>query len=316
MDFNRLKTFLVVAETGNMTQAAKLLYRTQPAITQQMKLFQEELDLVLFEKRKARIFLTPQGQALYEFAKPHVRQLEDFPLQMRNDEKNVPGTIRLGATPELGPLIAPGLCAPFQSQYPKVQIRLNLFKSSDLETALLDNQIDFGLAAEISKDQQLCGLTIDAGLRLPMVSTRYLAARPPLTDCQNILDLAILHLNGPLGDWTPWLEAGLSSIADRWQTAIPSVVLNDLHSLQEMLIGGLGAGIGFLPLIAPHLESGILQPLLPELQPVRFTAELIRRKARNPNWAHDLFHDFVQGLPGDHFTRQVTQIADPTQKKL
>jgi len=305
MDFNRLKTFLVVAETGNMTQAAKLLYRTQPAITQQMKLFQEELDLVLFEKRKARIFLTPQGQALYEFAKPHVRQLEDFPLQMRNDEENVPGIIRLGATPELGPLIAPSLCVPFQQKYPKIQFQFDLYKSKDLERAILENHIDFGIAMDVTEDQQLSGFSFPAGQRVPVVSPIYLASRPPLTDNHDILNLDLLQLNSPLGDWSPWLETRLRNIAGQWQTTIPCIILNDLHSLQEMLIRGMGVGMGFLPLMAPHLASGVLQTLWPDLEADPFEAMLVRRTARNPNWAHDLFDDFVRDLPDDLLTQAV-----------
>ena len=77
MDLNKLRTFVVVAETGNMTKAAGLLYRTQPAITQQLQSLEEEIGLSLMERRNARIFLTRDGEQLFQAAKQGIQGLDE-----------------------------------------------------------------------------------------------------------------------------------------------------------------------------------------------------------------------------------------------
>lgn len=68
MNFNKLRTFIQVVDSGSISAAAQILFRTQPAISSALKDLEQELGIILFERRNARIFLTPEGREMYEYA--------------------------------------------------------------------------------------------------------------------------------------------------------------------------------------------------------------------------------------------------------
>jgi len=68
MDYNKLKTFLIVAEEMSVTRAAARLLRTQSAVTQQLQLLEDDLGVALLHRKKARIFLTSEGESIYRIA--------------------------------------------------------------------------------------------------------------------------------------------------------------------------------------------------------------------------------------------------------
>ncbi len=66
----QLRAFCAVARTGKMTDAADELFLSQSAISLQVKALEEELSIVLFERRGPRIQLTPDGRKLLDMARP------------------------------------------------------------------------------------------------------------------------------------------------------------------------------------------------------------------------------------------------------
>ena len=66
MDFRQLKTFLTVVDTGNITRAAEILHIVQPAVSRQIKLLEEDLDTLLFERQRQGMVLTESGKLLVD----------------------------------------------------------------------------------------------------------------------------------------------------------------------------------------------------------------------------------------------------------
>src|SRR6266700_2764071 len=71
MDFNRLRSFVVVAETGHLTRAAEKLHISQPALSAQIRALEDELDLTLFERTSTGMTLTAAGKRLLEIDFQH-----------------------------------------------------------------------------------------------------------------------------------------------------------------------------------------------------------------------------------------------------
>ena len=69
MDLKQLLYFVTISDEGNISNAAKKLYLTQPPLSYQMKLLEDELNCTLFERGTRNIKLTDEGQLLYQRAK-------------------------------------------------------------------------------------------------------------------------------------------------------------------------------------------------------------------------------------------------------
>ena len=84
MDFKQLRALVTVAETGNVTRAAELLHIVQPAVSRQLRLLEEDVGTVLFERGRHGMELTDAGRTLVEYARrvldEMVREAEELGL--------------------------------------------------------------------------------------------------------------------------------------------------------------------------------------------------------------------------------------------
>jgi len=68
MDYDQLASFLEVAKLGSFSRAAEKIYRTQPAVSAQVRLLEQECGEKLFDRSGKRVLLTPAGEVLRRYA--------------------------------------------------------------------------------------------------------------------------------------------------------------------------------------------------------------------------------------------------------
>ena len=71
MTIRHLRIFVAVAETGQMSRAARLLYLTQPTVSQAVRELEEHYHTLLFERLSKRLYITEEGKRLLALASPH-----------------------------------------------------------------------------------------------------------------------------------------------------------------------------------------------------------------------------------------------------
>lgn len=96
MDLKQLKYFVTVAEEGTISAAAKKLYMSQPPLSTQMKLLEQELGCPLFERGKKHIRLTETGKLLYDRAQNLLRMESSMRQDIEACSRTEKYTIRLG----------------------------------------------------------------------------------------------------------------------------------------------------------------------------------------------------------------------------
>jgi len=99
MDFTQLRAFIAVAQEGNLTRAAETLHVTQPAVSLQIKLLQERLNLQLFTRTSAGMKLTNEGSKLLPVAERVLHSLQEFHQHahaLHSSTGNLIGTLAIG----------------------------------------------------------------------------------------------------------------------------------------------------------------------------------------------------------------------------
>src|SRR5512141_1770237 len=99
MELRQLRYFVAVAEQGNISQAAKRIYLTQPALSRQIKLLEDEIGQCLLERQAHSIRLTPAGETLLREARVLLQQAEQMIERVRAAGRQV--RIRVGYAPSL-----------------------------------------------------------------------------------------------------------------------------------------------------------------------------------------------------------------------
>lgn len=141
MDIRQLQYFVGIAETGRFSEASKVLFVTQSAVSQQIKALEEELGTQLFVRQPHNVTLTESGQELLPLAKKVLRGITECRDRISDLKGLLCGTLNIGLTFSLEPYIRETMLA-FMMRYPKVKVNAYYKSQSDLLRMLKDHEID------------------------------------------------------------------------------------------------------------------------------------------------------------------------------
>lgn len=163
----QLRAFHAVAETGSVTEAARRLGLTQPAVTVQVRALERERGVQLFDRGTGGLVPTEAGEALHRITRRLFRLYQDAADALQGAADLTFGTLRIGAD---GPFAAIPILARFADRYPGVRIEARMGNAPETLTALADSRVDVAvLSLDGSRRPALHVRALyDQGLRLLM----------------------------------------------------------------------------------------------------------------------------------------------------
>lgn len=142
MDFLELQSFVTICDCKNITEAARRLYITQPALSRRIRDLEEELGITLFVRRSKGIEITQAGMRLYQDAVHLLDQRQDFSVKARRLQNSRVGTVRFAAAPNMPKLPILRAVSAMARDYPEVAQIFQTDLSHDLPYMLAQNQMD------------------------------------------------------------------------------------------------------------------------------------------------------------------------------
>src|SRR6266508_3038995 len=124
MELRQLRTFVAVAELHHFARAAGLCHLSQPAVSHQIALLEEELSTRLLNRTARRVSLTVAGEVLLEEARRILAAVDRARERMQEVARGAIGPIRLGATPTPGLDFLPPLLARYRAEYGSYDLAL------------------------------------------------------------------------------------------------------------------------------------------------------------------------------------------------
>jgi DNA-binding transcriptional LysR family regulator len=138
INLNQLRAFYQAAKCQNVSVAAQQLFVSQPAVTAQIKLFEDSCGLRLFKKKGRNLYLTDEGKTLFNYARKifeYERKIEDAVGQMKELKK---GSLRLGSARTYARYFMPFLLTGFRNAYPHIKIHFDEGSSLEMIHSLID----------------------------------------------------------------------------------------------------------------------------------------------------------------------------------
>ena len=148
LNLNQLRVFYHAAKNLNYTAAAAELFITQPAVTAQMKAFEEFCNLKLFRKRGRNLFLTDEGRALYGYAEKIFTCEKEIESAIEDMHELKRGFLSLGTTKAYARYFMPLMLSTFHDNYPDIKIQLYEGSSADMIYSLLDFKNEVAVIAK------------------------------------------------------------------------------------------------------------------------------------------------------------------------
>jgi len=300
----RLKVFRAVAEQLNFRKAAEQLFLTQPAITLQIKAFENDLGMRLFDRTGGKITLTRQGSVLLGYANQLASLSSEAERELGCSEGSVSGEVALGASTTIAQYVLPRLLGAFQSEYPKVQFSLQSGNTSEVVRCLLDGRVAVGL---------IKGPARERGVRTePFMEDELILITPPTLDSDRLtaaqfLGSSLLMREQGSGSRRV-VELALEKAGFKLKAFKKVMELDSTEAIKSAVEAGLGIGFVSRWAIAKELELGTLK--IAEVGGVRAARHftLISRTGPEPQGPAGALRTFALGAIRVGYDDQVATV--------
>ena len=235
MDFDQIHTFLEIVRLKSFSKAAQTCYRTQPAISAQIRQLEQELKTELFERFGSRISLTVAGRIFTEYAEK-IMELRRQAQDAINELDVVPrGELVIAANEATCIYVLPGVFSEYKKQFPAVQLQVNRSYGARVVESVMENVADFGLTQLPISEKRVQVVDIYRDEIRAVFPAGHPLANHPAVTCQ---DIAAFPLLLPKSGMTRarlnvWLEAVQDSIH-------VSMELDSTEMMKKFVDAGLG----------------------------------------------------------------------------
>lgn len=276
MDLDQLHTFLEIVRLKSFSKAAQTCYRTQPAISAQVRQLEQELNTTLFERLGTRIALTTAGKIFAEYAE-QILHLRRRAQEVINELDRVPrGEIIIAANEATCIYVLPAVFSNFKQQFPNVQLHVDRSYGARVMAAVLDNLADFGVAQLPIQDKKLQIVRIHTDEIRLLVPAGHKFAERPFVTCEDLAGQPLLLPKS--GTTRSRLNAWMEPVDDSLNV---SMELDSTEMIKQFVMAGLGISFLAASHCKEEIKAGKLAAVALGPEPMIRQLALIYRKDKS-----------------------------------
>jgi DNA-binding transcriptional LysR family regulator len=273
MDLDQLHTFLEIVRLKSFSKAAQTCFRTQPAISAQVRQLEQELNVRLFERFGSHIALTAAGKIFSQFAERILdlrRQAGDVIAELEHTPR---GELVIAANEATCIYVLPQVFAEFTRRFPNVELLVERAYGSRIGEALLDNLADFGFTQLPLHDRKLQVVKIHSDeVKLIASPGHPLCAQPAVT-AAGVVPYALLLPK--YGTTRARLDEWLELVEDSLRIAME---LDSSEMLKRFVMAGLGVSFLTVSNCKEEIAAGRLAAISLAPEPMVRRLGLVYRK--------------------------------------
>ncbi|MFB8830775.1 LysR substrate-binding domain-containing protein [Azotobacter sp. CWF10] len=295
MDFRQLRYFVALYEEGHVGRAAERLSLSQPALSQQIRHLETDLDVSLFQRTGKRLLPTLAAQTLYSHAVPLLEGLERARDALRAFRGQSARSLAVGVLQTVSSTLVPPLLERLRQAQPHLVVQLYELSGIDIERRLLAGTLDIGIGYLPPRQPGLHSLPLyEDELQLVIPKKHPLKEFKKVSVAQ-AAELPMLLLGEEFRVRQIWQEQ-LGMLGRRPQV---QAELNHMNSILDSLPHTTLATV--LPGCSRPLHSHpdlLWKPLSEPRIPLK--VGLVYRDAQRQQGMVDLLRSLLEGMPGLH----------------
>ncbi|SRR5260221_7512418 len=298
MDFDQLNTFLEVARHNSFSRAAERCFRTQPAISAQIRALEEEVGVRLFDRSGGKVSLTAAGKVFRSYAESTTNERRKIIAALADMDRIPRGQIVVGANEGTCLHVLPEVFSDFKDKYPKVNVSINRMERGKILEAIIDNSVDFGVVSMPVDDTRLKVVVVHRDELVLITPPDHLLAKTrPSSGAAALEDIAHYPLLLPKAGRTR--ESIDAAFAHRKLKPQVSMELDSSELLKRFVAAGVGVGF----IAHSNVRSDVRAKVLAELKLAdeRITRDLalVYRKDKDLSRAAQTFIEIATRLKAD-----------------
>lgn len=301
MENHRLRVFREVVACMSFRKAAEVLHLSQPAVSQQIRVLEEEYGTRLFDRDGNHITLTAAGRVLHGYALSAAHLMDEARTALASLNHVISGDLRLGASTTIAQYILPRVLGAFHRQNPQVHLSLISGNTEQIVEAVISEQVALGIiegpamrrglrAEPLMRDR----MVLIVGAKHPFIGSKGRSSEPPASLSISALGALPLLMRERGSGSRRVVERALK------QAGLP---LKSLHIAMELdsteaIVSGVeaGLGVGFVSesAIGKELRLGTLRIANVEGIAIERNFSLIHRAGQEPIGPAAAFHRFAR----------------------
>lgn len=294
---DRMRTFVRVAERGNLSAVARELGLGQSSVTRQLTELEDAVGVPLLSRTTRRVMLTDEGQRYYASSLQILRLVEQAGDEARGERGAAAGTIRMSATAALGVQHVTRLVFAFQDAFPGIGVDLSL---TDERVDLVKEGVDMALRLGPLADSAMKLKGLGLSRRVLVAAPGYLAARGRPAVPADLATHDIVRMSNISGSDSLTLTG-----PDGAQHRIPvrsRLRLDHGLAAREAVVAGRGIAPAHLWLVEDLVRMGALEVILADyaLPSVPLSMLIVPERAgiARVRLAIDFFATRIGAIPG------------------
>ena len=252
MNLEHLKTFHVVASLGSFTEAAKALYMTQPAVSQQIQGIEHALRNPLFDRSKRQIRLTAKGKILFSYTQKLFGIFREIENVFSDLNHLLTGELTIAASAVMGNYFLSSFIGEFYKKYPLISIRLEMGDSAYVTHLVEEGLADVALSRHVKnlkhckqklliKEPYVCV----CGPTSPLAAMKRALSAKEFAENYLVMRQKGSRMRSKLEEW-------FKCVGVYEFLSMPVIEVNSLESSKQLIARGFGAAA--FPSIAVRQE--------------------------------------------------------------
>ena len=273
MDLDQLHTFLEIVRLKSFSKAAQTCYRTQPAISAQVRQLEQELNTTLFERLGTKIALTTAGRIFADYAE-QILDLRRRAQDTINELERVPrGELVIAANEATCIYVLPKVFSEYKKNFPNVQLSVDRSYGVRVVEAVLENLADFGITQLPVAEKKLQVVKIHSDEIVLLLPGKHPLASKKYVIPRDLIDHPLLlpKSGTTRSRLNTWLEAVESEIQI-------SMELDSTEMIKRFVMAGLGYSFLAASNCREEIAAGKLASVALGPEPMYRRVGLIYRK--------------------------------------
>lgn len=271
-----LSFFQQVATRGSLTEVARHLGLSLPAVSKRLSQLEARLGVQLLQRTTRRLSLTPEGTLYLEGGRPILRQLEELESALNSRQPTLQGRLRINGTLGFGRQHLAPVVSSFARLHPELELSLEL---SSQPSSLLDDQFDLSVCMGEPPDSRLIAVRLLENPRILCASPQYLEAMPELTGVADLVRHNCIVLRQFGSDYAIWRFS--KDGQDYSHKVSGTLSSNDGEVALRLALDGHGLILRSRWNVQEHLESGRLRAVLSDYQAPRADVFVVYQHRRH-----------------------------------
>jgi len=285
---NQLQIFLKIVQTNSVTKAAEELHLTQPAVSIQLKNFQNQFKIPLTEVVGRKIYITDFGKEIAEAAENIINQVYAINYKTLAYKGQLIGRLKISIV-STGKYVIPYFLADFLKQHEGIELSMDVTNKSRVVESLENNEVDFALVSILPAALKIEKLDLLQN-KLYLVGNGNRKFKKGITAKELFADLPLIFREKGSGT-----RQTMEKFFERKSiSVVKKIELTSNEAVKQALLAGLGYSIMPLIGIKNELQNKELQIIPVSGLPIKTTWSLIWLKSKKHAPASESFLNYLK----------------------